>query len=82
MVCQEFNDLVKIKKKLEIINELNHNNIMKVIKIQFKCLDFTTYAINAVMEKAISDWNNEIKMDFILYSARLFVPLHTQSVKR
>jgi hypothetical protein len=61
MVCQEFNDLVKIKKKLEIINELNHNNIMKVIKIQFKCLDFTTYAINAVMEKAITDWNNEIK---------------------
>ena len=61
MVCQEFNDLVRIKKKLEIINELNHKNLMKVNKIQFKCLDFTTYAINAVMEKAITDWNNEIK---------------------
>ena len=61
MVCQEFDDLVKIKKKLEIINSLNHKNIMKVHKIQFKCLDFTTYAINTVMDLAIADWNNEIK---------------------
>ena len=61
MVCQEFNDLIKIKRKLEIINSLNHNNIMKVHKIQFKCLDFTTYAINIVMDLAITDWNNEIK---------------------
>ena len=48
MVCQEFNDLVKIKNKLEIINALNHQNIMKVHRIQFKCLDFTTYAINCI----------------------------------
>ena len=61
MVCQEFNELVKIKKKLELINSLDHSNIMKVKKIQFKCLDFTTYAINTVMDKALSDWNNEIK---------------------
>ena len=61
MVCQEFDDLVGVKKKLELINSLNHENIMKIIKIQFKCLDFTTYAINAIMEKAITDWNNEIK---------------------
>jgi serine/threonine protein kinase len=61
MVCEEFEDLVKIKKKLELINSLNHDNIMKVHKIQFKCLDFTTYAINAIMDKAITDWNNEIK---------------------
>ena len=61
MVCQEFEDLVKIKKKLELINSLNHDNIMKVHKIQFKCLDFTTYAINTIMDKAITDWSNEIK---------------------
>ena len=61
MVCQEFNDLVKIKHKLEIIYSLDHENIMKVKKIQFKCLDFTTYAINIVMDKALTDWNNEIK---------------------
>ena len=60
MVCQDFNDLEKIKNKLEIINSLNHDNIMKVHKIQFKCLDFTTYAINTIMDKAITDWNYEI----------------------
>ena len=61
IVCQEFDDLIKIKKKFEFINSINHKNIMKILKIQFKCLDFTTYAVNAIMEKAISDWNNEIK---------------------
>ena len=61
MVCQDISDLVKIKYKLEIINSLNHDSIMKVKKIQYKCLDFTTYAINTVMDKALTDWNNEIK---------------------
>ena len=60
IVCQEFEDLVNIKNKLEKINSLNHENIIKVIKIQFKCLDFTTYAINTVLDKAIKDWNKEI----------------------
>ena len=61
MICQEFNELLKIKNKLELVNSLNHNNIMKVKEIQFKCLDFTTYAINTVMDKALTDRNNEIK---------------------
>jgi serine/threonine protein kinase len=60
LVCQEFEDLLNIKNKLEKINSLSHENIIKVIKIQFKCLDFTTYAINTVLDRAITDWNNEI----------------------
>ena len=60
LVCQEFEDLLNIKNKLEKVNSLNHENIIKVIKIQFKCLDFTTYAINTVLDRAITDWNKEI----------------------
>ena len=60
LVCQEFEDLLNIKNKLETINSLKHENIIKVIKIQFKCLDFTTYAINTVLDRALTDWNKEI----------------------
>ena len=60
LVCQEFEDLLNIQNKLEKINSLNHSNIIKVIKIQFKCLDFTTYAINTVLDRALTDWNKEI----------------------
>ena len=34
---------------------------MKIISIQYKCLDITTYSIYILMEVALSDWNNEIK---------------------
>ena len=60
MVCQAFDEILKIKDKLELIYSLDHENIMKIHKIQYKCLDFTTYAINIVMDRAISDWNKEI----------------------
>ena len=34
---------------------------MKIISIEYKCLDITTYSIYILMEVALSDWNNEIR---------------------
>ena len=33
---------------------------MQIYKLQFKCLDFTTYGINVLMERASFDWGIEI----------------------
>ena len=60
IICQDINDVIKIKKQFELAYSLKHENIMRIYKLQFKCLDFTTYGINVLMEKAQMDWGMEI----------------------
>ena len=62
IICQDINDVIKIQKQFELAYSLAHKNIMKIYKLQFKCLDFTTYGINVLMEKAQMDWGMEIIM--------------------
>ena len=45
---------------MELVFSLKHKNIMKLYKLQFKCLDFSTYGINVLMERAQMDWGMEI----------------------
>ena len=37
---------------------------MKIIGVEYKCLDITTYSLYILMELALSDWNDEIKRRF------------------
>ena len=58
--CKDFQELINQKAQLELAYSIEHENIMKIYKVQIKSLDFTTYSISALMELAINDWNNEI----------------------
>ena len=60
IVCRDYQELRKFQKEIELIYSLKHNNIMQIYKVQYKYLDFTTYSINVLMEKAIKDWSHEI----------------------
>ena len=60
IICKDIQELIKEKTQLELLYPIEHENIMKIIKIQIKCLDFTTYSINVLMELAIKDWGKDI----------------------
>ena len=60
IICKDIQELIKEKAQLELLYSIEHENIMKIIKIQIKCLDFTTYSINVLMELAIKDWGQDI----------------------
>jgi serine/threonine protein kinase len=61
IICRDYTELIKHKKELELIFSLKHDNILKLLGIQFKYLDETTCLIYVLMELAFNDWNNEIK---------------------
>jgi len=61
IVCRDYNELIKHKNELELIYSVNHENILKILGMQFKYLDETTSAIYVLMELATNDWNKEIK---------------------
>ena len=61
IICRDYTELIKHKKELELIFSLKHDNILKLLGIQFKYLDETTCLIYVLMELACDDWNNEIK---------------------
>ena len=60
IICKDIQELIKQKEQIELAYSINHENIVKIIKIKIKSLDFTTYSISELMELAISDWNQEI----------------------
>ena len=60
IICKDIQELIKQKEQLELAYSIEHENIMKIYKVQIKPLDFSTYSINVLMELAKSDWNLEI----------------------
>ena len=60
IICQDIQELIRQKAQLDLIYSHEHENIMKIYKVQIKSLDMTTYSISILMELALSDWNNEI----------------------
>ena len=61
IICHDLKEVKLIYHNLELMYNKKHPNIMKIIGIEFKCLDITTYSLYILMELALSDWNNEIK---------------------
>jgi serine/threonine protein kinase len=60
IISIDIQELIKQMKQLELEFSIKNDNIIKIYKIEIKCLDFSTYSINVLMELAISDWNQEI----------------------
>ena len=60
IICHEFHKLLIHKKEFELLFSLNHENIMKIYKINIKCLDSTIFSFEVLMEKAKGDWIMEI----------------------
>ena len=61
IICHDLKEVKLYQNELELVYSKSHPNIMKIIKVQYKALDITTYSIYILMELANSDWNNEIK---------------------
>ena len=61
IICHDLKEVKQIQREIELVHSKSHPNIMKIIKVQYKALDITTYSIYVLMELAISDWNKEIK---------------------
>jgi hypothetical protein len=61
IICHEYRKLLMHKKEMELLYSINHENIMKIFKIQIKRVDFGTYSFDILMEKAEKDWITEIR---------------------
>ena len=61
IICNDLKDVKKFQKELELVYSKSHENIMKIISVEYKCLDITTYSIYILMELGLYDWNHEIK---------------------
>ena len=61
ILCKNLSEILEYKSQFELLYSINHPNIMKIYKIHFKYLDFSTYSINALLEKAKSDLSLDIK---------------------
>ena len=61
IICHEYRKLLMHKKEFELLYSINHENIMKIYKIQIKRLDFSTYSFDILMERAEKDWITEIR---------------------
>ena len=61
IMCNDLMAINKIQSNLELIYSKEHDHIMKIMGIEYKCLDITTYSLYILMELGISDWNDEIK---------------------
>ena len=84
IVCRDYNELIKHKNELELIYSVNHENILKLLGIQFKYLDETTSAIYVLMELAQNDWNTEIKRRMLAkknYKENEIVEILKQTIK-
>jgi hypothetical protein len=62
VLCNDKDQILKHKKEFELLYSLNHPNLIKIYNVLFKYLDMTTYILYVIMEKAETDWNNEIEI--------------------
>ena len=61
IICNNFEEVEKFKEEFELIYSFDNEHILKIFKLQIKCLDLTTYSLYVLMEIAENDWNIEIK---------------------
>ena len=81
IICHDIFEVKQYQNEIELFYSKPHPNIMKIIKVQYKALDITTYSIYILMELAISDWNSEIKMrqkKQLLYSEKEIINILNQ----
>jgi hypothetical protein len=54
-------DVENFMQEYEMVNKLRHKNILRIHSICKRKLDYTTFALYILMEKAVTDWDKEIK---------------------
>lgn len=62
IIVNDDNDLDIIMSEFNIIVRYKHKNILRILGLCKKVLDFTTKALYIKMELALSDWDKEIKI--------------------
>jgi hypothetical protein len=61
IISSDINDLDLFAQEFELINKIRHDGIMRIYSICRRKLDETTYVLYILMEKAVTDWDREIK---------------------
>lgn len=61
IIAHDLEEVVAFQKEFELVNSVDHPNIMKIYGICIKNLDITTIAIYVLMEMAQLDWDDEIR---------------------
>ena len=61
IIAHDLEEVVAFQKEFELVNSVDHPNIMKIYGICIKILDITTIAIYVLMEMAQLDWDDEIR---------------------
>jgi tRNA A-37 threonylcarbamoyl transferase component Bud32 len=61
ILAHDRDELAAIRTEFELLNSIKHDNIMKIFGIIEKNLDSTTFALYIIMEKALRDWDQEIR---------------------
>lgn len=54
-------DMENFMQEYELVNKVRHKNILRIHSICRRKLDSTTHALYVLMEKAVTDWDKEIK---------------------
>lgn len=62
IICHDKNELKFTKDEFNIAIKHPHNNIVRIIGMNEKCLDETTYALYILIELAQSDWEKEVSL--------------------
>ena len=62
IICHDKNELKFTKDEFNIAIKHPHNNIVRIIGMNEKCLDETTFALYILIELAQSDWEKEVSM--------------------
>ena len=61
IIAHDLDEVVAFQREFELVNSVDHPNIMKIYGICIKNLDITTIAIYVLMEMANLDWDDEIR---------------------
>lgn len=61
IISSDLKNLSIFAQEYEIVNKIRHENVLRIYSICRRKLDNTTYVLYILMEKAITDWDREIK---------------------
>lgn len=61
IVSSDLKDLNAFEQEYILVNKIRHDNVLRIYSICRRQLDSTTYVLYILMEKAVLDWDKEIK---------------------
>ena len=61
IVSSDLKDSNTFAQEYKLVNKIKHDNVLRINSIYRRKLDSTTYVLYILMEKAITDWDREIR---------------------